>query len=226
MITARILGRTRIGVLVRNGHRVCDACLISGLFYTSARHSPGERVMATDLSFVEFISEQAALGARISHKKMFGEYAIYVDTKMVGLACDNSLFVKPAAMTSDLTAGFPVRAPYPGANRILWWMNCWMSRIDSGSSCWQRPPACLNQSFVRRKRRPNPSVQCRQRCERGDGVVNFGKNLARLPVSAAEEWGPMHAFSGQEPKWNEHKPSNRLPTRLPVVISFSPPTRH
>ncbi|OPZ12708.1 MAG: hypothetical protein BWZ07_01093 [Alphaproteobacteria bacterium ADurb.BinA280] len=115
MITARILGRTRIGVLVRNGHRVCDACLISGLFYTSARHSPGERVMATDLSFVEFISEQAALGARISHKKMFGEYAIYVDTKMVGLACDNSLFVKPTAMTSDLTAGLPVRGPYPGA---------------------------------------------------------------------------------------------------------------
>lgn len=71
--------------------------------------------MATDLSFVEFVSEQAALGARLSYKKMFGEYAIYIDGKVVAMACDNSLFVKPSATTADLTAELPQRPPYPGA---------------------------------------------------------------------------------------------------------------
>ena len=31
--------------------------------------------MATDLSFVEYVTDQAQLGDRLTHKKMFGEYA-------------------------------------------------------------------------------------------------------------------------------------------------------
>jgi TfoX/Sxy family transcriptional regulator of competence genes len=46
---------------------------------------------------------------------MFGEYALYLDGKVVAFACDNSLFVKPADATRDLTADLPQRAPYPGA---------------------------------------------------------------------------------------------------------------
>lgn len=71
--------------------------------------------MATDLSYVEYVADQSRLQDRLTHKKMFGEYALYLDGKVVAFACDNSLFVKPADATRDLTADLPQRAPYPGA---------------------------------------------------------------------------------------------------------------
>lgn len=71
--------------------------------------------MATDSSFVEYVVEQAALDERMTFKRMFGEYGIYIDDKVVAFACDNSLFVKPANATAELTANLPRRPPYPGA---------------------------------------------------------------------------------------------------------------
>lgn len=71
--------------------------------------------MATDLSFVEYVAEQAGLGDRLSHKRMFGEYGLYVDDKIVAFACDNSLFIKAAEATAAMTAALPKRPPYPGA---------------------------------------------------------------------------------------------------------------
>jgi TfoX/Sxy family transcriptional regulator of competence genes len=46
---------------------------------------------------------------------MFGEYALYVDGKVVAFVCDNSLFVKPSQAAVKLTPHLPQRAPYPGA---------------------------------------------------------------------------------------------------------------
>jgi len=46
---------------------------------------------------------------------MFGEYALYVDEKVVAFVCDNSVFLKPCVPTKALTEGFPVAPPYPGA---------------------------------------------------------------------------------------------------------------
>lgn len=71
--------------------------------------------MATDLSFVEYIHEQASLGARLTHRKMFGEYGLYVDSKVVAFACDDSLFVKPTAAIAQLQLELPRAPPYPGA---------------------------------------------------------------------------------------------------------------
>ncbi|MGN2251133.1 TfoX/Sxy family protein [Frateuria edaphi] len=71
--------------------------------------------MATDLSFIDYVIEQAALDERITFKRMFGEYGIYIDGKVVAFACDNSLFVKAANATAELTANLPRRPPYPGA---------------------------------------------------------------------------------------------------------------
>lgn len=71
--------------------------------------------MATDRDFIDYLTEQAALGERLSHKKMFGEYALYVDGKVVAFACDNSLFVKPSAAAATLAPKLPQRPPYPGA---------------------------------------------------------------------------------------------------------------
>lgn len=71
--------------------------------------------MATDSSFIDYVIAQAALGERVTFKRMFGEYGIYVDGRIVAFACDNSLFVKASDATSTLTADLPRRPPYPGA---------------------------------------------------------------------------------------------------------------
>lgn len=70
--------------------------------------------MATDLSFIEYIADQSQLQDRLTCKKLFGEYALYLDGKVVAFACDNSLFVKPVEATRHLTADLPQRPPYPG----------------------------------------------------------------------------------------------------------------
>ena len=71
--------------------------------------------MATDLEFMEFLADQMAGAGEISYRKMFGEYAVYLDGKVVALVCDNRLFVKPTA-AGHAYIGAPVEAPaYPGA---------------------------------------------------------------------------------------------------------------
>ena len=73
------------------------------------------QTMATDLEFMEFLADQMAGAGEISYRKMFGEYAVYLDGKVVALVCDNRLFVKPTA-AGRAYIGAPVEAPaYPGA---------------------------------------------------------------------------------------------------------------
>ena len=71
--------------------------------------------MATDRGFLDYVVEQARLGERLDFKRMFGEYALYVDAKVVAFACDNSLFIKPTAAAATLAPQLPGRPPYPGA---------------------------------------------------------------------------------------------------------------
>jgi TfoX/Sxy family transcriptional regulator of competence genes len=71
--------------------------------------------MATNREFVDYVAEQLDLGDRLSCKRMFGEYALYLDRKVVAFACDNSLFVKPSTATTRLIPQLPQRAPFPGA---------------------------------------------------------------------------------------------------------------
>ena len=71
--------------------------------------------MATDRDFIDYVAEQIALGSRLTYRKMFGEYALYVDEKVVAFVCDNSVFIKPSAAVARLGAELPQRPPYPGA---------------------------------------------------------------------------------------------------------------
>lgn len=73
------------------------------------------RLMASDKSFIEFLVDQMGNAGMISQKKMFGEYAIYCDGKVVALVCDNQLFVKPTQSGREYI-GDPIEAaPYVGA---------------------------------------------------------------------------------------------------------------
>ena len=71
--------------------------------------------MATDREFIDYVAEQLDLGDRLGCKRMFGEYALYLDCKVVAFVCDNSLFVKPSDATARLVPQLPQRAPFPGA---------------------------------------------------------------------------------------------------------------
>lgn len=71
--------------------------------------------MASDLESVLYIVDQSGLGTRLTHKRMFGEYALYLDTKVVAFVCDNRLYLKPTDAGRALL-GTPTEAPpYPGA---------------------------------------------------------------------------------------------------------------
>jgi TfoX/Sxy family transcriptional regulator of competence genes len=71
--------------------------------------------MASDASFVAFVVEQARNAGRVESRKMFGEYAVYCDGKVVMLVCDNRCFLKPTAATADRVRECPHEPPYPGA---------------------------------------------------------------------------------------------------------------
>ncbi len=71
--------------------------------------------MASDQSFVEYVVEQMDAAGTVTHKKMFGEYGVYLNGKFFAAICDNKLFIKPTA-AGRAFIGEVVEAPaYPGA---------------------------------------------------------------------------------------------------------------
>lgn len=71
--------------------------------------------MASDQAFVDYVCDQISAAGSISFRKMFGEYAIYCQGKVVALVCDNQLFVKPTAGGRALIDDVIEAPPYPGA---------------------------------------------------------------------------------------------------------------
>jgi TfoX/Sxy family transcriptional regulator of competence genes len=71
--------------------------------------------MATAENFVSYLMDQLADIEGLTFRKMFGEYALFKDGKVVALICDNQLFIKPTT-AGRAFIGFPVEAPpYRGA---------------------------------------------------------------------------------------------------------------
>ena len=86
--------------------------------------------MPTQPSTIEYLLGQ--LNAAASTRRMFGEYCLYYDNKVVGLVCDDQLFLKPTGKTlsfQDQTSDAP---PYPGAKNYylvaeeLWSDRSWL----------------------------------------------------------------------------------------------------
>ncbi len=72
--------------------------------------------MATDASFADYVVDQLKGAGGVTSRKMFGEYAIYRRGKVVALACDNQLFVRPTDAGLTVLGGAAMHgAPYPGA---------------------------------------------------------------------------------------------------------------
>jgi TfoX/Sxy family transcriptional regulator of competence genes len=71
--------------------------------------------MASDLGFVEYVCDQMRDAGAVRYRKMFGEFAVYCDDKVVALICDDCLYVRPTPGGREFI-GEPVEAPpYTGS---------------------------------------------------------------------------------------------------------------
>ncbi len=71
--------------------------------------------MATDKDYMEYIYNQIDLPYSIRYTKMFGEYALYCEHKVVALICDNRMLVKITDEGKDFIREYEEGIPYPGA---------------------------------------------------------------------------------------------------------------
>ena len=55
----------------------------------------------------------------LTSRKMFGEYALYLDGRVVALICDDTLFLKDLPEARALLPDAETGAPYPGAKPHL-----------------------------------------------------------------------------------------------------------
>ncbi len=91
--------------------------------------------MATQESTAGYLLEQVSGAGAVRIRKMFGEYALYCDEKVVALICDDRFFVKPTD-AGRAFAGNPEEAPpYPGSKPFLvidedrWGDAAWMAEL-------------------------------------------------------------------------------------------------
>lgn len=72
--------------------------------------------MKTSQSTIDFLLDQLSSLPQVRARKMFGEYALYYDEKVVALVCENQLFVKITPPGRALLGERTVEGTaYPGA---------------------------------------------------------------------------------------------------------------
>lgn len=73
--------------------------------------------MATQAQTIAHLLD--VLPAGVTARKMFGEYALYLQDRVVALVCDDTLFIKPTAGARALLPEAEMGPPYPGAKAHL-----------------------------------------------------------------------------------------------------------
>lgn len=71
--------------------------------------------MSTQKETVEFILEKLGEPKNFAVRAMFGEYALYCDSKVVGLICDDQLYVKILPESAELENICEKDEAYPGS---------------------------------------------------------------------------------------------------------------
>lgn len=91
--------------------------------------------MATEQSTIDFLMDQIVGAGDIASRKMFGDYALYCEGRVVAFVCDDQLFVKPTTKGRALIENLEEKPPYPGAKLYFWisgdlWEDStWLSNI-------------------------------------------------------------------------------------------------
>jgi DNA transformation protein and related proteins len=71
--------------------------------------------MASDAEFMAYVMGQIRNVPGLSHRRMFGEYAIYVGDKVVAFVCDDRVLLKPTDGNRAMIESPVEGAPFPGA---------------------------------------------------------------------------------------------------------------
>jgi TfoX/Sxy family transcriptional regulator of competence genes len=71
--------------------------------------------MSTSKDYATYIEDQVNHIQGIYLKKMFGEYALFYLDKMVGLVCDDQLFIRSSKKGEMILINPSYGIPYPGA---------------------------------------------------------------------------------------------------------------
>ena len=61
--------------------------------------------MATKPEYAAYVCDQLRGAGEVAARKMFGEYGLYCDGKVIGLICDNQLFIKRTEAGAALMPG-------------------------------------------------------------------------------------------------------------------------
>lgn len=79
--------------------------------------------MGSTSEYAEYVVDQLAACGEVSTRKMFGEYGVYVGTKVAGFICDDTLLIKvtePGLTMLESAEIVPEYGkPYPGAKDYL-----------------------------------------------------------------------------------------------------------
>lgn len=71
--------------------------------------------MASSEEFVTYVCDQIGEAGSITYRKMFGDYGIYCNGKIIGLVCDNQFFLKKTEAARKLLKEIVEAPPYEGA---------------------------------------------------------------------------------------------------------------
>jgi TfoX/Sxy family transcriptional regulator of competence genes len=75
--------------------------------------------MSTSQSTLDYILDQTS-AAKVSARKMFGEYTLYCNEKVVGLVCDDTLYIKITPQGKDYVGEhYHEGSPYQGAKPAI-----------------------------------------------------------------------------------------------------------
>ncbi len=71
--------------------------------------------MATSKETIDYFLLQTAGAGSMRARSMFGEYALYCDNKVIGLVCDDQLFIKITPIADSYLDESHNGLPYSGA---------------------------------------------------------------------------------------------------------------
>ena len=71
--------------------------------------------MSSQQKTVDYILEQSAAAGTMTAKKMFGEYGMYCDGKVMAFICDDQLFIKPSEAGRAYLGEVTEAEAYPGS---------------------------------------------------------------------------------------------------------------
>ena len=75
--------------------------------------------MASNPSYLAYISDQLSALDGISHRAMMSEFILYIHGRIFGGIYDDRLLVKPTPAARRMMPNAPAELPYPGAKEML-----------------------------------------------------------------------------------------------------------